>query len=70
MIQLPVGTINFSIHRSVHTGSRDNTASCPMGTGRAFAGGKETGRKADHSPPSSVEVKMTGVTPPLSCMPA
>jgi len=56
MIQLPVKTINFSIHRSVHTGSRDNTASCSKGNGRAFAGDKETGHKADHSPPSSVVV--------------
>jgi hypothetical protein len=40
------------------TGSGDHSASCPMGTGGPFPGGKaRSGRDADHSPPSSAEVK-------------
>jgi len=30
-----------------------------------FLWGKRPGREADHSPPSSAEIKMRGVTPPL-----
>jgi hypothetical protein len=37
--------------------SRAHPASCPMGTGGPFPGGKaRSGRDADHSPPSSAEV--------------
>jgi hypothetical protein len=35
-----------------------------MGTGATSLGIKQPGREADHSPPSSVEVK-SGVIPPL-----
>jgi hypothetical protein len=43
--------------RSPKTGSGAHSASCPMGTGGPFPGGKALpGRDADHSPPSS-EVK-------------
>jgi hypothetical protein len=42
----------------VQTGSGDHPASYPMGTGGPFPGGKaRPGRDADHSPPSSAEVK-------------
>jgi hypothetical protein len=42
----------------VHTGSEAHPASCPMGTGGPFPGGKaRPGSDADHSPPSSAEVK-------------
>jgi hypothetical protein len=34
-----------------------NSDSYPMGTGGSFLGVKRPGREADHSPPSSVEVK-------------
>jgi hypothetical protein len=41
----------------VQTGSGAHPASCPMGTGDPFPGGKaRPGRNADHSPPSSAEV--------------
>jgi hypothetical protein len=41
----------------VHTGSGTHPASCTMGTGVPFPGGKTLpGRDADHSPPSSTEV--------------
>jgi hypothetical protein len=37
---------------------RARPASCPMGTGGSFPGGKaRPGRDADHSPPSSAEVR-------------
>jgi hypothetical protein len=39
-------------------GSGAHPASCPMGTGGSFPGGKaRPGRDADHSPPSSAEVE-------------
>jgi hypothetical protein len=42
---------------SVQTGSEAHQASCTMGTGGPFRGGKaRPGRDADHSPPSSAEV--------------
>jgi hypothetical protein len=41
----------------VQTGSGAHPASCPMGTGGTFPGGKaRPGRDADHSPPSSAKV--------------
>jgi hypothetical protein len=40
------------------TEAEDFSSSCTMGTGGPFPGGKaRPGRDADHSPPSSVEVK-------------
>jgi hypothetical protein len=42
----------------VQTGSGAHPASCTIGTGGPFPGGKaRPGRDADHSPPSSAEVK-------------
>jgi hypothetical protein len=38
------------------------------GTGCDFPGGKAGGCEADHSPPSSAEVKNDGVIPPLPHM--
>jgi hypothetical protein len=46
----------------VQTGSEVHLAFCPMGTGGSFPGGE-----ADHSPPTSAEVKETWIctyTPP------
>jgi hypothetical protein len=41
----------------LQTGSGAHPASCTMGTGGPFSGGKERpGRDADHSPPSSADV--------------
>jgi hypothetical protein len=41
----------------VQSGSGVHPASCTMGTGGPFPGGKaRPGRDADHSPPSSAEV--------------
>jgi hypothetical protein len=55
---LPTGAEDFSSSLCVQTGSEANQASCPVGTGGPFPGGKaRPGRDADHSPPSSAEVK-------------
>jgi hypothetical protein len=49
---------NFSLHHRVQTGSGDHPSSYPMGTGGLFRWGlKRPGHEADHSPPSSAEVK-------------
>jgi hypothetical protein len=48
----------FSFSLCVRTGSGAHPASCTMGTVGPFPGGKgRPGRDADHSPPSSAEVK-------------
>jgi hypothetical protein len=48
----------FSSSPCIQTGSGAHQASYPMGTGGSFPGGKaQLGRDADHSPPSSAEVK-------------
>jgi hypothetical protein len=63
----PIKTSYFSTHFDFYifieeavvmpTGSGAYPASCPVGTGGPFPGGKERpGRDADHSPPSSAEV--------------
>jgi hypothetical protein len=46
----------FSLLHVVQTGSEANPASYPMGTGGSFLRGK-----ADHSPPTSAEIKKTWV---------
>jgi len=57
-------TISFSrrnllrgICHRVQTGSGAYPASCPMGSGGSFPGCKAVGVAADHSLPSSAEVK-------------
>jgi hypothetical protein len=50
----------------VQTGSGAHPASCTMGSRVIFPGVKaRPGRDADHSPPSSAEVKKVGAIPPL-----
>jgi hypothetical protein len=56
-VRSPAGAKNFSSSLFVQTGSGTHPASCTMGTGDPFPGGKaRPGRDADHSPPSSAEV--------------
>jgi hypothetical protein len=56
-IRSPAGAKDFSSSLFVQTGSGAHPASCTMGTGGPFSGGKgRPGRDADHSPPSSAEV--------------
>jgi hypothetical protein len=53
----PAGAEDFSSNLCVQTGSGVHPASCTMGTGGPFPGGKARPRRdADHSPPSSAEV--------------
>jgi hypothetical protein len=52
------GAEDFSSSPCIQTGSGAHPASWPMDTGGPFPGGKaRPGRDADHSPPSSAEVK-------------
>jgi hypothetical protein len=56
-VRSPTGA-DFSSSSCVQTSSGAHPASYPMGTGGSFPGGKaRPGRDADHSPPSSAEVK-------------
>jgi hypothetical protein len=49
---------DFSSNLCVQTGSEVHPASCTMGTGGPFPEAKARPRRdADHSPPSSAEVK-------------
>jgi hypothetical protein len=57
MVRFPVGAGNFPFHHHVQNGSGAHPASYPMGTGAFSPGVKRPGREADHSPPSSAEVK-------------
>jgi hypothetical protein len=58
-VRVPVGSrILTSI---VQTGSGAHPASYPMGTGGSSSGVKLQRREADHSPPTSAEVKKTSV---------
>jgi hypothetical protein len=54
----PAEAKDFSSILSVQTVSGAHPASCTMGTGGPFRGGKaRPGRDADHSPPSSAEIE-------------
>jgi hypothetical protein len=55
-VRSPAGAKAFSSSLCVQTGSEAHPASCTMGTGGPFAGGKaRLGRDADYSPPSDAE---------------
>jgi hypothetical protein len=56
-VQFPVGAGNFTLHQRVQKSSGAHPASYSMGTGVPSLGAKRPGREADHSPPSSAEVK-------------
>jgi hypothetical protein len=56
-VRSPAGAEDFSSSLCVQTGSGAHPASCTMGTGGPFPGGKaRPGRDADHSPLSSAEI--------------
>jgi hypothetical protein len=56
-VRSPAGAKHLSSILCVHTGYGAHPASCTMGTGGPFPGGKaRPGRDADHSPLSSAEV--------------
>jgi hypothetical protein len=54
-VQFLVGAGNFSLHHLVQNSSGAHSASYPPGA--LSLGIKRPGREADHSPPSSAEVK-------------
>jgi hypothetical protein len=57
-VRSQTGAEDFSSSLCIQTGSGAHPASYPMGTGVLSPGGKaRPGRDADHSPPSSAEVK-------------
>jgi hypothetical protein len=57
-VRSPAWAKDFSSILCVQTGYGAHPASCTMDTGGPFPRGKERpGRDADHSPPSSAEVK-------------
>jgi hypothetical protein len=56
-VRSPAGAKDFPSSFCVQTGSGVHPASCTMGTGGPFPGGKaRPGRDADHPPPSSAGV--------------
>jgi hypothetical protein len=56
-VRFPAGAKDFSCSLCVQTGSEAHPASCTMGTGGPFPGGKaRLGHDANHSLPSSAEV--------------
>jgi hypothetical protein len=57
-VRSPTGADDFSSSPCVQKGFGAHPASYKMGTGGSFPGGKaRPGRDADHSPPSSAEIK-------------
>jgi hypothetical protein len=57
-VRYPAKAKDFSSSLCVQTRSGAHPASCPVGTGGPFPGGKtRLGRDADHSLPSSAEVE-------------
>jgi hypothetical protein len=57
MVRFPAAAVNFSLHHRLQNGSGTHPASYLMGARGFFPGVKRPGREADHSPPSSAEVK-------------
>jgi hypothetical protein len=56
-VRFPAGAGNFSPNYRVQNGSGAHPASYSMDTKGSSLGVKRPGREADHSPPSSAEVK-------------
>jgi hypothetical protein len=57
-VQSPTEAEDFSSNLCIQTGSGAYPASYTVGSGGSFPGGEvQPGHDADHSPPSSVEVK-------------
>jgi hypothetical protein len=59
-VRVPVGSRIFS-SPNVQTGSGVHPTSYPMDTGVLSPGVKRQGREADHSPPTTAEVKNTWI---------
>jgi hypothetical protein len=65
-VLFPAGTREFSLLHRVHTCSGAHPASYPKNVGAPVV--KRLGREAEHSPPSSAEVKYDGAIPSLPNM--
>jgi hypothetical protein len=59
-VRFPAGAGNFSLHHRVQNGSGAHPFSYPMDTRGSFPGVKRPGHEADHSLPSTAEVKIWG----------
>jgi hypothetical protein len=57
MVRFPAAAGNFSLHHRVQTGSGALQPPIQWVSGTLSLGVKRPGREADHSPPSSAEVK-------------
>jgi hypothetical protein len=64
-VRFLAGARYFSLLHSVQTGSGAHPASYPIGSRGALPGAKRPGREADHSSPTSAEVKDGGAIPPV-----
>jgi hypothetical protein len=56
-VQIPVGARNFSLHHRVQTGPGPTQPPSQWVPGTPSVGASQPGREADHSPPSSADVK-------------
>jgi hypothetical protein len=56
-VQFPAGVGNSSLRHRVQTDSGVHPVSYSIGIRVSYPGGKMEGREADHSPPSSADVK-------------
>jgi hypothetical protein len=66
VVRISAGAGNFSLRHRVQTGSGAHLSFSSLGTRGSFPGVKRPGRQAEHSPPSTAEVKnVCGVIPPL-----
>jgi hypothetical protein len=59
-VRVPAGAGNFSLHHRVETDCGAHPASFPLKPGAVSLEVKRPGREADHSHPSSAEVKNAG----------
>jgi hypothetical protein len=66
-VRVQVGQ-DFSPLHVIHTRSGAHPASYPMGSGGSFPEVKRPGREADHSPPTSAEVKNMWIYTSISHM--
>jgi hypothetical protein len=66
-VKSPGRVKKFSLLHTVQTGSGVHPTSYKIGTGGSYLGVKRQGREADHSPPTSAEVKKMWnyTSPPL-----
>jgi hypothetical protein len=69
-VRSPAGAKDFSSILCIQTGSEAHPASCTMGTGGSFPGGKaRPGRDADHSPHLVPRSRMSRTfTPPRASL--